>query len=148
VADERGRDASGRYTSGGAGAQAAAAVVKENTAKAQTASLAKYAKVPKAPPPKEEAKPPPSAKDVAKHLRENFMADGEPESGYAQGTTKEVAESIGIAPEAALKVLQKAAKAGLVQRRGHEKSFGKASAAAKGFGYQIWELPNRIKLED
>lgn len=69
-------------------------------------------------------------------------------SGFAQGTTKEIAEAFGVAPKEALALLQKAAKEGLVVRRGHEGTVGsgKKESIKSGFGYQMWELMNSTKL--
>lgn len=122
----RKRDTSGRFTVGAA------------AAKAKTAALAKYAR----------AKAPHKTSDVLKHIRAEFMADGNEEAGYAQGTTQEIAESLGTSAPQMLKVLQKAAKDGLISRRGHEKSFGSATAHQKGFGFQIWELRNKTKIPE
>lgn len=83
--------------------------------------------------------------DVLKHLREEHQVDSEPTHGFSEASTEDVAKGMGIKPAQALKLLQKAAKAGHVSRRGHESAArsGKAIGNAnRGFGFQIWELSN------
>ena len=81
--------------------------------------------------------------DIISTMREHLMEDSSP-GGFAQGTTKEIAEVLGVSPGTALKALQRAADEGVVTRRGHEQSVksGKVGEEKKGFGFQIWELPN------
>lgn len=70
------------------------------------------------------------------------------ERGFAQGTTKEIAEAFGVTPKAALGLLQKAAREGLVTRRGHAGTVksGATESTTSGFGFQVWELMNSTKL--
>ena len=89
-----------------------------------------------------------SVKDVLTHMRENHMEDSTPEHGFAQATTDKIAAGMGIKKGQALKLLQKAAKEGHLNRRGHEKNFGGANAEKAGFGHQIWEYPNSKKMPD
>jgi SPP1 gp7 family putative phage head morphogenesis protein len=93
------------------------------------------------------AEPPKSVPEILRFFRENFPMDMSPE-GYAQATTLEVAEQLGVEPKHALKLLQKAARSGELQRRGHTQTFAKGTGVQKGFGYQIWELPNRTPIPE
>lgn len=85
--------------------------------------------------------------EAVKTLRSKFPVDTSP-SGFAQASTAEIAKAIGVEPKRALSLLQKAAREGLVTRRGHEGTVksGKVESASKGFGYQIWEVGNATKL--
>lgn len=89
--------------------------------------------------------------EALKALRANFEEDGDPQNGFARATTGEIAKAMGVSPKEALTLLQKAAKEGLVARRGHTSQVGigkknRAGAVAEGFGYQIWDLKNSVKL--
>ena len=85
--------------------------------------------------------------NLLKSFREKLELDGGP-NGYAQGTTKEIAEAFGVSAKQALTLLQKAAQEGLVSRRGHAGTVGSAKkeSTTSGFGYQMWELMNSTKL--
>jgi hypothetical protein len=85
--------------------------------------------------------------EAVKALRSKFPVDDSP-SGFSQASTAEIAKAIGVEPKKALSLLQKAAREGLVIRRGHEGTVksGKVESASEGFGYQIWEVGNATKL--
>lgn len=87
--------------------------------------------------------------NLLKVFREKLPLDSS-ESGFAQGTTAEIAEAFGVSPKAALVLLQKAAREGLVSRRGHAGTVksGVKSSTISGFGYQVWELMNATKLPE
>lgn len=130
-------------------------------AKAKLADLEKQlgASTPAPAPKKTELKTPKAAAapssgkhiEALKALRSNFEEDGDPQNGFARATTGEIAKAMGVSPKEALTLLQKAAKEGLVARRGHTSQVGigkknRAGAVAEGFGYQIWDLKNSVKL--
>lgn len=98
---------------------------------------------------KSPAKPAAAGKHVelAKTFREKLMVDASA-GGFAQGSTSEIAKAFGVTPKEALSLLQKAAREGLVTRRGHEGTVksGKKESATSGFGFQVWELSNAQKL--
>lgn len=85
--------------------------------------------------------------DVLKTFRAKLEVDASA-GGFAQGSTLEIAKAFGVEPKEALSLLQKAAREGLVTRRGHEGTVksGKKESATSGFGYQVWELLNTQKL--
>jgi hypothetical protein len=90
-----------------------------------------------------------TVKEALTHLRAEHTVDAQPEFGFAEASTKEIAEGLGIKREHALLLMQHAAKSGLVSRRGREfADMQKVTGEeAGGRGHQIWQLSNSKKID-
>jgi len=86
-----------------------------------------------------------SARAVAKWIRDNCVEDADPVHGFARASTKDVAEGMRIEQREALRVLNAAAKLGLLSKVGRIEP---GRGPGKGFqgnvsgrlGVQLWEI--------